>query len=265
LSFVFVEMVYFRNIMHFEILDIASVPSTNVFLFDKIRVEETVEGLVIAANEQTAGRGLGKNVWESEVGKNLTFSVLLKPEFLEAANQFVITQMLSLSVLNVLKKYFTADVLKVKWPNDIYVSDRKIAGILVQNIVKGKSISHSVVGIGINVNQKKFVSNAPNPVSIIQITNKITSLKVLLAEFLSELNSIYSNYKTVQSQIELKEIYLNNMYRFQQQHYFIDGNGHFEGKIIGVDAFGQLQIKDSSHKIRVYSYKEVEFVKPESC
>jgi len=245
--------------MLFNIVNLPSVPSTNKYLFEKITREEVSEGLVIVTKEQTAGKGLANNLWESEAGKNLTFSILLRPEFLEASRQFMITQIVSLSVLNVLKKYIATDLLKVKWPNDIYVSDKKIAGILVQNIVKGKDISHSVVGIGLNVNQREFLSDAPNPVSIIQLANKMLDLNVLLTEFLSELKSNYISCKVVSEQMKLNETYLNNLYRFKQQHGFVDAAGYFRGEIIGINSFGQLKIKDSSGKVRVYSYKEVEF------
>jgi len=246
--------------MLFDIENLQSVPSTNKYLFEKITREDIAEGLVIVAEEQTAGKGLGENVWESEAGKNLTFSILLKPEFLEASRQFLITQIVSVSVLDVLKKYIPTHLLKVKWPNDIYVSDKKIAGILVQNIVKGNNISHSVVGIGLNVNQREFLSDAPNPVSIFQLTDKILGLHVLLDEFLSELKTNYISCKRASEQKKLNETYLNNLYRFRQQHDFVDGVGHFRGEIIGTNNFGQLKIKDSSGRVRVYSYKEVVFV-----
>jgi BirA family biotin operon repressor/biotin-[acetyl-CoA-carboxylase] ligase len=252
-------MNYFCPAMFLNILNLPSVPGTNKFLFDKIMKEEVAEGFVVVADEQTAGKGLGKNTWESEAGKNLTFSILLKPDFLEASEQFLITQIVSVSVVDVLKKYIHTNLLKVKWPNDIYVSDRKIAGILVQNIVKGRNISHSVVGVGLNVNQKEFVSDAPNPVSIIQLTNKVLDTKVLLGELLGELKLNYSRCKVLSEQLKLNETYLSNLYRLEQQHGFVDASGHFSGRIIGVNNFGQLKIQDGSGKVRVYSYKEVEF------
>ena len=246
--------------MLFNIVNLPSVPSTNKYLFEKITHEDVAEGLLIVAEEQTAGKGLANNLWESEAGKNLTFSILLKPEFLEASGQFLITQIVSISVLNVLKKYIPPHLLKVKWPNDIYVAEKKIAGILVQNIVKGKSISHSVVGIGLNVNQREFLSDAPNPVSMFQLIDEVLDLNVLLNEFLGELKLNYISCKRVSEQKKLNTTYLNNLYRVKQQNGFIDTEGHFRGEIIGINNFGQLKIKDNSGRVRIYSYKEVEFV-----
>ena len=244
--------------MDFKIVNIESVPSTNKYLFDLIGKKDEEEGLVIITDNQTAGKGLGDNHWESQAGKNLTFSILLKPSFLKPEMQFVLTQIVSIAILKVCKKELNSEFLKIKWPNDIYAGNKKLAGILVQNIVKGSSISHSVIGIGLNVNQDKFVSNAPNPVSMIQLMGRPINKDLLLEDILNEIETIYKSL-TAEKVTWLNNNYTSNLYRIDQPHFFTDKDGRFEGEILGVNNYGQLKVKKANGQIYNYNYKEVEF------
>ncbi len=145
---------------------------------------EAPHGLVVAAREQTAGRGQRGNTWESGPGLNLSFSIVLRPGDLHAVRQFCISEAVALAVAETVEEELRSngvdDPVYVKWPNDIYVGDRKICGILIENTVTGTHIDKSVVGIGLNVNQREFHSDAPNPVSIIQLTARETPLQPLL-------------------------------------------------------------------------------------
>lgn len=243
--------------MRFNIKNVGTVQSTNSYLFDLVGRNEE-EGLVIITDNQTAGKGLGKNHWESQTGKNLTFSILLKPEFLKPEKQFVITQLVSLSILKVCKEKLSSNHLKIKWPNDIYAGNKKLAGVLVQNIVKGDSISHSIIGIGLNVNQEVFVSDAPNPVSMILLLGKTLKLDLLLDDILNEIDKNYSSFTTL-TEVMLNKNYTDNLYRIAHSNYFTDKDGRFEGEILGVNNYGQLKIKKASGQTCIYSYKEVEF------
>lgn len=245
--------------MKFEILHIQSLPSTNQYLFNLISEEDVVEGLVINTESQTAGKGMGTNLWESESGKNLSFSLLIKPDFMKPENQFVITQIVSLAIQNVCQKNLNREDVKIKWPNDIYVGNKKLAGILVQNIIKANNISHSVIGIGLNVNQMNFVSDAPNPVSMRQLSGIEFNRDKLLNEILFEIQENYSRIKIYPVSVWLKSRYLENLFRINQVHLFTDKNGKFKGEIVGIDDFGQLKIKKSDGEITLYGYKEVEF------
>ena len=242
----------------FKIVKIENVSSTNKYLFDLIGIKDKEEGLVIITDNQTAGKGLGDNHWESQAGKNLTFSILLKPSFLKPEQQFVLTQIVSLAILKVCKKELNSEFLKIKWPNDIYAGNKKLAGILVQNIVKGNRISHSIIGIGLNVNQEDFVSNAPNPVSMIQLLGKSLRLDLLLTDILNEIEKIYQPL-TTETTTWLNNNYTNNLYRIDQSHFFTDKDGRFKGDILGVNNYGQLKIKKPSGQTCIYSYKEIEF------
>lgn len=245
--------------MKFKTINIESIPSTNQYLFNLISEKEMSEGLVINTDNQTAGQGMGKNLWESEKGKNLSFSLLLKPDFLKPEKQFVITQIVSLAILNVCRRNLDSEMVHIKWPNDIYVADKKIAGVLVQNIIKASSISDSVVGIGLNVNQEKFISDAPNPVSMIQLAGVTFSREKLLTELLEEIEQNYSRIRVYPQTSWINSKYVENLYRINQSFYFTDKNGRFKGEIIGIDNYGQLKIKKADGDVLLYAYKEVEF------
>lgn len=245
--------------MKFKTINIESIPSTNQYLFNLISEKEMSEGLVINTDNQTAGQGMGKNLWESEKGKNLSFSLLLKPDFLKPEKQFVITQIVSLAILNVCRRNLDSEMVHIKWPNDIYVADKKIAGVLVQNIIKASSISDSVVGIGLNVNQEKFISDAPNPVSMIQLAGVNFSREKLLTELLEEIEQNYSRIRVYPQTSWINSKYVENLYRINQSFHFTDKNGRFKGEIIGIDNYGQLKIKKADGDVLLYAYKEVEF------
>ena len=158
------------------------VDSTNRYL-RRLLLEETLsEGSLVVTDFQQAGRGQVGNVWESEDGKNLLFSLLIYPHFLPVNRQFLISQIVSLSVKEVLELYIEG--VQIKWPNDIYWKDRKICGILIEHDLMGEWLSQSIIGVGINVNQKEFRSDAPNPVSLLQITGKTYDRRKLLSDFL---------------------------------------------------------------------------------
>lgn len=161
---------------------------------------EAPHGLVVAAREQTAGRGQRGNTWESGPGLNLSFSIVLRPGDLHAARQFCISEAVALAVAETveeeLRRNGVGDPVYVKWPNDIYVGDRKICGILIENTVTGTHIDKSIVGIGLNVNQREFLSDAPNPVSIIQLTARETPLQPLLDHLTSRLLTLAGGIPT---------------------------------------------------------------------
>ena len=152
------------------LIHISETNSTNSYLQNFCAKEKTEEFTTVAADYQTSGRGQRGNSWESEPHKNLLFSFVLFPEFLEARRQFLISQIVSLAIKEELDTY--TDDVSIKWPNDIYWKEKKICGILIENDLIGRNISRSIAGIGININQEEFHSPAPNPVSLYQITGK---------------------------------------------------------------------------------------------
>ena len=219
--------------------------------------DKAMEGTVVLAQYQTRGRGQAGSYWESEAGKNLLMSLILEPVFLEAGRQFFLSMIVSLALTEVLQKYVQG--VCIKWPNDIYVDERKIAGILIENQVKGATLEKSVIGVGLNINQKKFESDAPNPVSLNQLTSKDYSPKVILDQFLETFSVWYNQLKMGEFQ-KIEEDYLAALFRRNEWGLYRDANGEFDARIIGIGEFGRLKLEVRSGEIKSYFFKEVEFV-----
>ena len=161
-----------------HIVRLDSTPSTSSYLAS---VADTLpHGAVVVAREQTAGRGQRGNSWEAEPGANLTFSMLLRPDGIRAAEQFGLSEAVALGIAATLQEYLPEAEVRIKWPNDIYAGNRKICGILIENLLLGSEIRRSIAGIGINVNQTVWRSDAPNPVSMAQIAGRSFVLDELL-------------------------------------------------------------------------------------
>ncbi|MBQ8760865.1 MAG: biotin--[Bacteroidales bacterium] len=171
------------KITHFK-----NINSTNSYLQNLLDNGEDVIDNVVVADFQTSGKGQGKNIWQSEEGKNLLFSIALDMSFLKAEDQFLLTQIVSVSMVEVLKKYLPEESLFIKWPHDIYFNDKKIAGILIKNEIKGMMMGTSIIGIGLNVNQTSFDENLPNPISMKMITGKDYDLEILLKEICDKIS-----------------------------------------------------------------------------
>ena len=172
-----------------RIIRLEETTSTNNYLRGLVGKESLPEGSIVVTEYQTAGRGQVGNTWESEPGKNLMFSIILYPDFLPANRQFLISQIAALSVKETLDAY--VDGITVKWPNDIYWRDKKICGMLIENDLTGHSLYCSVIGIGININQREFLSDALNPVSLVQITGREYDREEILNSFLKRLYDRY--------------------------------------------------------------------------
>ena len=233
--------------MEWEIIHIAETDSTNRWLR-----ERGGEGdMVVVADYQTAGKGQGNNSWESERGKNLLFSVLYHPQRIPANRQFHISMAVSLAIADALGEHI-GDV-SIKWPNDIYWRNAKICGILIENRLLGQTIRDSIIGAGINVNQRQFHSNAPNPVSLWQIHGHETDLELLLQSILDKF-TLYINKK------EIKTQYLHQLYRRKGFHPYADREGSFMAEIVDVEDDGHLLLCDDNGQQRRYAFKEVSFV-----
>jgi BirA family biotin operon repressor/biotin-[acetyl-CoA-carboxylase] ligase len=177
---------------------------------------------------------------------------MIKPD-----NQFLISMTVSLGICDFLNRY-TQDY-SIKWPNDIYVINDKIAGILIENSIIGEQIENSIVGIGININQKKFISDAPNPVSLSMVTGKAYDLSNCLKRLTSDLNNRYQKMSK-KNLSQIKDEYVSNLYRLKEWHTYRDQSGLFTGRIKSITNNGNLKIEKSSGKISIYSFKEVDFI-----
>ena len=237
------------NYMHY----LPSCHSTNE-IATNLLTNRAEEGTVVITDNQTNGKGQRGNYWESEPFLNLTFSLILKPDFLPVQSQFQLTQIISISIAEIIQGLVSKTV-KVKWPNDIYVGNKKIGGILIQNTVKGKGIESSVIGMGLNINQTIF--QIPNAISIKALTHSPMNLNDVLN---SVLKSIAENYRRLKKgkQKAIGIEYYNLLLGLNETRNF-KAEENFSGKIIGVDAQGRLLI-ETGREIRCFQNQEVKFV-----
>ena len=244
------------KITHFKTLE-----STNQYLQNLLNEGVDIVNNVVVTDFQTSGKGQGKNVWQSENGKNLLFSIALDMSFLKAENQFLLTQIVSVTMIDVLKKYLPEESLFIKWPNDIYFNDKKIAGILIKNEIKGMMMGTSIIGIGLNVNQTSFDESLPNPISMKMITGKEYNLETLLNDICFELKTNANNQQpTANSQQPTANSYTDKLYRYNQWASYEHEGAAKEMMIIGYDQFGRLILKEKNDREVVCDLKEISFV-----
>lgn len=238
-------------------IHLQSVASTNNYLKDLLSAEDVEEYTVVYTDMQTCGRGQQNNNWESEDGKNILFSMVVFPQFVRAGKQFVISQIASLAVKDTLSEY--VDNITIKWPNDIYWNEKKICGILIENSLIDDSILHSVIGIGVNINQEIFRSNAPNPVSLKQITNKTYDTKTILDAIAKRIRLYFNDLRSGNS-TSIVSKYKQSLFRRDGYHLFNDGKQNFKAKIEDIEPSGILVLKTDSGKCHRFAFKEVKFV-----
>jgi BirA family transcriptional regulator, biotin operon repressor / biotin---[acetyl-CoA-carboxylase] ligase len=242
---------------HFNIIRINETTSTNEYLNELAEKEGLPEGFAVFALSQTQGRGQYGTFWESEAGKNINVSFILRPEFLPADKMFLISKVVSLAIvdyLNNLGKNFT-----VKWPNDIYYQDKKVAGVLIENEIMGDRVVYSVIGIGLNVNQEVFSGDLPNPISLATIFRKCFDLDEVLQGIL---NQVVVWYEMLGDGWEdkINEAYFSHLYRSEGYHDFITPSGAIHGHIMEVEPSGEIKIKDPHGQVFGFYFKEIEFV-----
>lgn len=241
-----------KNIVRLSFAD-----STNNYANGQLSANGLPDGTVFLAYEQTSGRGQQKNFWESEPGKNLTFSIVVFPDFIEIRKQFMISKVVTLGIYAALSKY--VDDLSVKWPNDIYAGNKKLGGILIENSIMCNSIKSSVIGVGINVNQTDFRSNAPNPVSLKTLTNQQIDCELILSEILSGIDYYYTLLREGDPTL-IDQKFISVLYRLNEKHWFREEQEVFEGEITGINEIGQLLIRKQNGELSAFHFKEVEFL-----
>lgn len=206
------------------------------------------EGTVIMAEEQFAGRGQQKKVWRTEKGKNLTCSIVLFPVFLNIQDQFYLNMVVSLALIDFCEQEVESD-FKIKWPNDIYYKDKKVAGILIENILQGSHIKSSVVGIGLNMNQENFIADLPNPISLKLISGKEFDIKESLFKLCTAIEAKYMQLKTSSGRVRLREAYIHKLFCLGEDRKYIYKDEQINGKITGIDAFGRLILQTKTKEL----------------
>jgi birA, biotin-[acetyl-CoA-carboxylase] ligase region len=233
------------------------IDSTNQYLINLIESEKIGENTSVACLHQTEGRGQKGNVWVSEINKNICYSIVIFPDYISARNQFVIAQAIALALKSFLDEY--TKNISIKWPNDTYWNNRKIAGTLIENKLKGDLIEYSVIGIGININQEQFPEHLPNPVSLKQITGIEYNLKELIEKLDSKIKSTIEELSHG-TEVDIQRFYLNNLYHRDGFHRYQDSAGEFTARIRGISAQGNLILEHEDGMVKDYAFKEVVFV-----
>ncbi|MBY0435967.1 MAG: biotin--[acetyl-CoA-carboxylase] ligase [Cyclobacteriaceae bacterium] len=228
--------------------------STSSFLNELNNQSQLPEGTVIITDHQTAGRGQRGNVWEAEAGKNLMFSFLLRPSFLPPAAQFNLNMCISLAVAAVMQQEVPQSV-RLKWPNDIFVNDKKIGGILIENQIQANTITASCVGIGLNVNQERF--SHPRAASLHNFSQLTHDRSEVFEQLLKKLEDEYLKLRA--GATDLKQRYLKILYKHQTSGRFASAEGEFTGTISDVDDHGRLCVEVHG-AMRRYLFKEITFL-----
>ena len=237
---------------HFEQID-----STNAFL-QRQQSDCDIRNWVVSADKQTAGKGMGSNSWESEVGKNLTFSLAVNMGFLPAERQFLLSEAVPLGIVEVLDKLLPVEKLSIKWPNDIYYGKRKLAGILINSTIKANMMDISIIGIGLNVNQMHFQDWPTHPISMKMITGKNYELRPLLEQLAEHIIIKVEQLKADPTTIE--QDYLKRLFRYRTwADYEVDGKV-LRLFMTGIDPFGRLMMSDEADTSYCFDIKEIKFL-----
>jgi BirA family transcriptional regulator, biotin operon repressor / biotin---[acetyl-CoA-carboxylase] ligase len=257
-----------RNMIGNTIIELDRVDSTNAYANQVVGKTAFEDGTVIWAHEQFAGRGQHDHQWISEAGKNLTCTVCFHPRFLAPECQFQLNKAIALAVLDFIRHFVrlssSPDIeteTAVKWPNDIYIGNRKTGGILIEHMIMGSVLETTFAGIGINVNQTHFSPDVPNPVSLIHVLKRETMLKDALLLLCRFLDVRYTNLReTNQTGLDLE--FNQNILGFNERRTFLKNDHLMEGRIIGVDMHGRLQIENNNGEIESFGHKDVEYIVP---
>jgi BirA family transcriptional regulator, biotin operon repressor / biotin---[acetyl-CoA-carboxylase] ligase len=228
--------------------------STNDLALQLSQTPNWMDGTLFITDNQTAGRGQRGNIWLTEPGKNLTFSFLLKPR-LPVIEQFYLTLFVSLGIRDYVTSRVTQKV-QIKWPNDVIVDNKKLGGILIENQLAGNSIASSVIGIGLNINQREFP--LPTATSMSCLSDQSFILDNELDLLLASLERRYLQLKERKLE-QLRNDYLSALFRMNELHDYELRTKRFKGKIMGVDALGRLQV-EIDNAIKVFDNKEIQYV-----
>lgn len=243
-----------------KIIKLDAIGSTNTFLKELCHKNEVENFTVVITDNQTNGRGQMQSVWESERGKNLMFSVLIRFSGLRLEQQFYISKAISLAIYDCLQMFLDVKI-NIKWPNDILAEQSKICGVLIENSVKKATIHQSIVGIGLNVNQEEFI-NLPNATSMKLISGIDYDLNSLLEQIVSSIKK-YISILSNQEFVLIDNLYLERLYKMNVPTMFKNHltNKIFMGKIVGVSDQGQLKVELEDETISQFNLKEIEFLK----
>lgn len=240
-----------------SIFHVAETDSTNLEVVRQAAEADRSRMYVAWADYQHAGRGQKGTSWESERGKNLLFSVMLWPEGVEARRQFALSQAMSLAVCEALQQY--APEFRIKWPNDIYYKEQKVSGTIIETTLRGPMVGRCILGVGINVNQQQFVSDAPNPVSLSMILGRELDVKSVLDDVLSRFASNCRSLEEGKIAL-LAQQYKDLLIWKDGFHTYRDEQGEFSAQLVDIEPNGELVLSDSAGRERRYMFKQVRHI-----
>ena len=239
-------------------LYLASTPSTNEFLTNVSSISNPNTNYCIYTYNQTEGRGQIGRKWYTGADQNLASSFYFKVYNLDAKDQFLINMMTCLAIYKLIKSYLPNEPVSIKWPNDMYIGDKKLAGILIQNQIKGNKISHTTIGIGVNINSLEFPEDIPNPVSLNHYIRDEKGINKL--EFLHALSKNLSDGMNFMILRDMKKEYTSKLYRLNETHSYRSAeDGLFEGRILDISQDGKLRM-DTPRGIQEYAFREVNYI-----
>lgn len=239
-----------------KIIKLQEVDSTNNYLRN-YTPEPGEEMTIVTAEFQTAGKGQGKNTWESNHGENLLFSVLSHPVNVPANKQFILSMAIVLAIKDALHMHIGE--VEVKWPNDIYWHNHKLGGVLIQCSLSAGMVKDCIMGVGLDVNQRSFENLTKNPISIYQITHRELDRDDLLNSIIEELEH-YLHMIADGRYDEIHTAYRDSLYRRHGYHAYYDNDGAFMARFVAIDPLGRITLKDDDGMLRTYAFKEVKFL-----
>jgi len=242
-----------------KIIRLDAVSSSNHEAFRLNALKPLDEFTVIITSHQYSGRGQGQTSWESEAGKNLTFSLILRPVFLPPARQFLLNQIIALGIRESISRLIHDERFTIKWPNDICYGKGKVSGTLIENQILGDCFELSVVGIGINMNQEVFVSDAPNPLSLKNINGGEFDLDLALEACLRAIFKWYEKLKDSRFD-EIRQAYIEHLLGYGKKIKFASAEETFTSTIAGIDDFGRLVLEGENGIIQAFDMKEITFL-----
>lgn len=246
-----------------RIVKLQEVDSTNRYLSQ--HSDEFPDLSAVIAGSQTAGRGQRGNSWESEPGLNATLSIIMHPaSWVKPSEQFVISQVVAVAIVETLRMFMPEMTreIAVKWPNDIYVGDRKICGILIENVIQGGNLVRSIIGIGLNVNQQVFLSDAPNPVSMARLTGRSYDVEQVARSVCDSVERFFQGYCMPPRHSRLRSRYFSMLWRSSGYFPYVDvaSGERFDGRISNIATDGRITLTDRQGTQRTYAFKEVRAV-----
>ncbi len=240
-----------------NILVLNETTSTNNYAMQLINEGGTENGSMVLSYYQKKGRGQRGNEWESTPGLNMLASIIVFPDFLNPAGQFYISKIVSIAIAEWLKPQ--TNEIFIKWPNDIYIRNKKIAGILIETSVMGSRLHSAVAGIGLNLNQTKFSENIPNPVSLKTVTGKDYDIKNTAFEIRELFMFWYKNLEKGEFDL-IDKLYHKNLFRINEWALYKKNDKTFEARITGTESSGHLILEDRNGEKTNHMFKEVEFI-----